>query len=80
MTIVSFYTPETRLVIPRRPARCELEANRDFRESITRPTVLGGDMRDRTADLLLAKQSLSQLSYVPKLVRDERVELPTSSV
>ena len=35
------------------------------RESITRPTVSGGDMRDRTADLKLAKLPLSQLSYVP---------------
>ena len=27
----------------------------------------GGDMRDRTADLLNAIQALSQLSYTPKL-------------
>ncbi len=27
---------------------------------------LGGDMRDRTADLKLAKLPLSQLSYVPE--------------
>ena len=26
---------------------------------------LGGDKRDRTADLLLARQALSQLSYTP---------------
>ena len=26
----------------------------------------GGDKRDRTVDLLLAKQALSQLSYTPK--------------
>ena len=25
----------------------------------------GGDNRDRTGDLLLAKQALSQLSYIP---------------
>ena len=48
--------------------------------SIYRDQPNGGDMRDRTADLKLAKLPLSQLSYVPKLVRDERVELPTSSV
>jgi hypothetical protein len=28
--------------------------------------VLGGDRRDRTADLLIANQTLSQLSYAPK--------------
>jgi hypothetical protein len=27
--------------------------------------VFGGDKRDRTADLLLARQALSQLSYIP---------------
>ena len=29
--------------------------------------MLTGDDRDRTGDLLLAKQALSQLSYVPLL-------------
>ena len=29
--------------------------------------VPGGDSRDRTGDLLLARQALSQLSYIPKL-------------
>ena len=29
------------------------------------PQAFGGDKRDRTADLLLAKQALSQLSYTP---------------
>ena len=40
----------------------------------------GGANRDRTDDLLLAKQALSQLSYGPikKLVGLGRVELPTS--
>ena len=28
---------------------------------------LGGDSRDRTGDLLLARQALSQLSYIPVL-------------
>jgi hypothetical protein len=28
---------------------------------------VSGDDRDRTGDLLLAKQALSQLSYAPKL-------------
>jgi hypothetical protein len=54
---------------------------------------VGGDNRDRTGDLLLAKQALSQLSYIPVLktrwnlvvllsisgmVGLGRVELPTS--
>ena len=30
------------------------------------PKLLGGDERPRTADLLLAKQALYQLSYTPK--------------
>ena len=29
------------------------------------PFISGGDKRDRTADLLLARQALSQLSYTP---------------
>ena len=37
----------------------------------------GGD-RDRTDDLLLAKQALSQLSYTPVMVGLRRVELLTS--
>ena len=28
--------------------------------------IFGGDKRDRTADLLLARQALSQLSYTPE--------------
>ena len=45
---------------------------------------LGGARRDRTDDLLLAKQALSQLSYGPvegalnKVVGLGRLELPTS--
>ena len=35
-------------------------------------------MRDRTADLLRAKQALSQLSYSPVMVGLGRLELPTS--
>jgi hypothetical protein len=34
--------------------------------------VSGGDRRDRTDDLMLAKQLLSQLSYVPKLFNSTR--------
>ncbi len=40
--------------------------------------VFGGDDRIRTGDPLLAKQVLSQLSYIPGLVGLGRVELPTS--
>ena len=40
---------------------------------------IGGARRDRTADLLRAKQALSQLSYgPPKVVGLGRFELPTS--
>ena len=43
---------------------------------------VGGAMRDRTADLLRARQALSQLSYNPMFLREMvglgRLELPTS--
>ena len=52
------------------------------------PGQPGGDERDRTADLLLAKQALSQLSYIPNLIYPplatfrmvglDRIELSTS--
>ena len=48
------------------------------------PPPLGGGDRDRTDDLLLAKQALSQLSYAPDplprhdMVGPGRLELPTS--
>ncbi len=50
------------------------------------PKADGGAERDRTDDLLLAKQALSQLSYSPNLVASlnwsvvglGRLELPTS--
>jgi|APFre7841882793_1041355.scaffolds.fasta_scaffold138455_1 hypothetical protein len=34
--------------------------------NLAEPNLLGGGERDRTDDLLLAKQALSQLSYTPK--------------
>ena len=46
-----------------------------------RTAGVGGARRDRTADLLLAKQALSQLSYGPhnqEVVGLGRFELPTS--
>ena len=39
---------------------------------ISRSEIIGGGERDRTDDLLLAKQALSQLSYTP----DSRNTLP----
>ena len=33
--------------------------------AFSQPLAAGGDKRDRTVDLLLAKQALSQLSYTP---------------
>ena len=59
-------------------------------KSFEQISEIGGAMRDRTADLLRAKQALSQLSYSPifwikhqsqlmlKLVGLGRFELPTS--
>src|SRR6266705_2319514 len=44
--------------------------------------VPGGGERDRTDDLLLAKQALSQLSYTPvpeDRIRDQSSELPVTS-
>src|SRR5215207_1866974 len=53
--------------------------------SVAAPTRIGGARRDRTDDLLLAKQALSQLSYGPsrcrrlvRMVGLGRLELPTS--
>ncbi len=43
-----------------------------------RSCEIGGARRDRTADLLRARQALSQLSYGPKMVGLGRFELPTS--
>ena len=41
--------------------------------------LFGGGERDRTDDLLLAKQALCHLSYTPnQLVGPGRLELPTS--
>ena len=37
-----------------------------FKDSFSRTLKDGGAMRDRTADLLRARQALSQLSYSPK--------------
>ena len=44
------------------------------------PEAPGGDKRDRTVDLLLAKQALSQLSYTPILVAALPIHLLESLV
>ena len=49
------------------------EGNRDRHSALT--THVGGARRDRTADLLRARQALSQLSYGP--VRGACLCLPT---
>ena len=66
----------------------ELSASATIFNRLDRPSLhsrLGGARRDRTDDLLLAKQALSQLSYGPgcerfarKMVGLGRLELPTS--
>ena len=46
------------------PPTSRLSGGRSNRLSYE-PIFYGGDKRDRTADLLLARQALSQLSYTP---------------
>ena len=43
----------------------ESQTLRWFAIRVKREYELGGDSRDRTGDLLLARQALSQLSYIP---------------
>ena len=38
--------------------------------------AFGGDERNRTADPLLAKQVLSHLSYIPRMILDGRLNIP----
>jgi hypothetical protein len=49
------------------------------RKSALRHSVGGGGERNRTVDLLLAKQALSQLSYTPKAIA-ERSSVAASAV
>ena len=63
---------------PRRIFRCRRGENINFRTSRSMAwrnsrDPAGGARRDRTDDLLLAKQALSQLSYGP--FRDQRSEI-----
>ena len=69
----------------RRFARAKRSACGSHHSIDRTPLKLGGARRDRTDDLLLAKQALSQLSYGPgyerralKMVGLGRLELPTS--
>ena len=39
--------------------------------------IVGGGKRDRTDDLLLAKQALSQLSYAPTIRFNELISVST---
>jgi hypothetical protein len=48
-------------------ALCNAKRCRLSRQIRSANLTSGGDRRDRTDDLMLAKQLLSQLSYVPKL-------------
>ena len=60
--------------------QCHAETRRDETYcSAATFSEIGGARRDRTADLLRARQALSQLSYGPKqVVGLGRFELPTS--
>jgi hypothetical protein len=52
-----------------KPTRADLcSRERDLKHSIKLAAPSGGARRDRTDDLLLAKQALSQLSYGPSPV------------
>jgi hypothetical protein len=53
----------------RLPARTVFVASPDPNQSVSLPQSGGGE-RNRTADLLLAKQALSQLSYTPAFQAD----------
>jgi hypothetical protein len=54
--------------------RAAVDAKARIRRSIR--GIAGGANRDRTGDLLLAKQALSQLSYGPECCRGAIVRAP----
>ena len=56
-----------------KPARCQITAQINHPTRPRRSLTGGGD-RNRTDDLLLAKQALSQLSYTPSQVPDDRYQ------
>ena len=45
----------------------QINTARQNKISVSRISIIGGAERDRTADPLLAKQVLSQLSYSPNI-------------
>jgi hypothetical protein len=53
-----------RLVL--RKKSCAIRASIKAYFNLTGSPIIGGAMRDRTADLLRARQALSQLSYSPR--------------
>lgn len=61
--------PRGRQTIGDAPCACEANAST---VQVSTPNRIGGAERDRTADPLLAKQVLSQLSYSP-IIRQCRV-------
>ena len=72
VTLFTFRSPGVRRpsvsrseTLPEGQFTCPEDFNRS--RAPTKPTVLwdGGDSRVRTGDLLLARQALSQLSYIP---------------
>ena len=72
VTLFTFRSPGVRRpsvsrseTLPEGQFSCPEDFNRS--RAPTKPTVLwdGGDSRVRTGDLLLARQALSQLSYIP---------------
>ena len=56
-------------IFKEQPNETYFEAESCFRLEVSSETKSGGANRDRTGDLLLAKQALSQLSYGPGSAR-----------
>ena len=48
-----------------------------FCKYFSKKNIVGGGKRDRTDDLLLAKQALSQLSYAPTIRFNELISVCT---
>jgi hypothetical protein len=66
--------PSSAALPRRKSAAAALDTNGALRHSVG-----GGGERNRTVDLLLAKQALSQLSYTPKAIA-ERSSVAASAV
>jgi hypothetical protein len=56
----------TSVLGPLAVAGCSASHCRELPSTHHKPSAYGGGERDRTDDLLLAKQALSQLSYTPR--------------